>query len=263
MKDFHRSLPGVFANVAATAFCICLSSLPASSQSQYVIIGAEPVSEEFKPGRVLKPVTELNIPGGTSVTLLGEDGSVHKIPGPAAITVTEDDISAATNDGEVKGEENRSTLAKIAGLLAGDVKNSDSLGVARNLGSSKDPKGLADPWVLSVHRSGQGCVKGDNIILGRANDATEVSFSAKAGESEEKNFMWAKGDNQFVLPDALATESRELYLRITGTDVLIDLHKLPDEVDIANPMAVMGWMVEQGCEGQALAFARDLARKAE
>ncbi|MCB1450669.1 MAG: hypothetical protein KDJ67_11225 [Nitratireductor sp.] len=251
------------AGVAMFAVCLSVSFVPANAQSQYVIIGAEPVSEDFKPGRVLKPVTELNIPGGTIVTLLGEDGSVHKIPGPAAITVTEDDISTANKGEQEEGEQNRSTLAKIAGLLAGDAKSSDSLGVARNLGSSKDPKGLADPWVLSVHRSGQGCVKGNNIVLGRANDASEVSFSAKADEGEERNFMWAKGDNQFVLPEAVATASKELYLRITGSDVLIDLHKLPDDVDPANPMAVMGWMVEQGCEGQALAFARDLAKKAE
>ena len=251
------------AGVAMFAVCLSVSFVPANAQSQYVIIGAEPVSEDFKPGRVLKPVTELNIPGGTIVTLLGEDGSVHKIPGPAEITVTEDDISSANKSEEEKGDANRSTLEKIAGLLAGDVRNADSLGVARNLGSSKDPKGLADPWVLSVHRSGEGCVKGDNIVLGRANDAKEISFSAKADEAEEKIFTWARGDNQFVLPEALAPSSKELYLRISGSDVLIDLHKLPDEVDPANPMAVMGWMVEQGCEGQALAFARDLAKKAE
>ncbi|MFZ1813790.1 MAG: hypothetical protein WBO55_03065 [Rhizobiaceae bacterium] len=248
--------------MAAGLFCATLSPQAALAQSQYVIIGAEPASEEFATGRVLSPVTELRIPAGTVVTLLGEDGSVHKVPGPAEIVVTEDDISTSATKGEEEGD-NRSTLSKLASLLAGETKDADSLGVARSFGSQTDPKGLADPWVLSVHKSGEGCVKGDAITIGRASQVGEISFSAQADKGEERNFTWAKGDNQFVLPDSISTKSSELYLRISGEDVLIDLHKLPDDVDLANPMAVMGWMLGEGCEGQALAFARELARKAE
>jgi hypothetical protein len=49
-----------------------------SAGSQYVVLSAQPVVE-LPPGNLFMPSDVINVPAGTVVTLLGEDGSVNPI----------------------------------------------------------------------------------------------------------------------------------------------------------------------------------------
>ncbi|MEC9344442.1 MAG: hypothetical protein VYD64_11425, partial [Pseudomonadota bacterium] len=93
-------------------------ALPAAAASQYVVISAEPSSGDFPAGRVLGVGDSVNVPGDTTVTLLGEDGSVVAIPGPAHVAVTEVALET-TGETADNTEKNRNTLSKLATLLAG------------------------------------------------------------------------------------------------------------------------------------------------
>lgn len=258
--------PRILVAALALAGGIAVHAGPVWAASQYVVISADgPVAEAFPPGRVLVPGDRIELPGGSTLTLLGEDGTVTAIPGPASVGVTEDAIeqdNAATDAAELQ-EKNRSTLAKLASLIASENRASDSLGVSRAIASDGDAKGLDDPWVLSISRSAQGCIRDEPIRLGRGSDKADLSLTVKGDAVETVTELdWKAGQSVIALPDRIPPTTDELLVKVGSRTIFIDLNLLPDEVSADDPMAVLGWMVDEGCDGQALAFARLLAAEA-
>lgn len=252
---------------AAIAAGFALSSLvsfQAEAGSQYVVVASEPPAEEYKPGRVLEVSDTIVIPAGTVVTLLGEDGSVNAIPGPASITVTEDSVETVGEDDVNAREKKRSTISKLAELLSGEKKNADSLGVARSVGTRPKPRGLDDPWVISIHGDGPGCIREGEIRLGRNTDRETLSVAVTGDDQDsEKILTWRKGQADITLPASLPVEKGEIFVRAGAERARISLQPLPESVSIQNPVEVLGWMMESGCQGQALAFTRQLVIEAQ
>jgi hypothetical protein len=236
---------------------------PAYAASQYVVISAEPASGDFPAGKVLVVGDSIVVPENSTVTLLGEDGSVVAIPGPVNVAVTEDALETSGETAD-KAEKNRSTLSKLATLLAGNQKSASSLGVSRGFNAKQEVKGLANPWVLSIHESAQGCVLNEPLRLGRSSPVKAISIEVE-GENNDKvaQLNWPAGESVIELPEKFAPSAREIVVRAGGKSVLIDLNLIPDNVRPDDPMAVLGWMVEKGCDGQALAFTRLLVHQAQ
>ena len=247
----------------ALAAGLLLSSPPADAASQYVVISTEPASNDFPPGKVLGVGDSLVVPENSTMTLLGEDGSVVAIPGPAKVTVTEEALETEGETAE-EAEKNRSTLSKLAELLAGKRSSAESLGVSRGFNAKAQVKGLDDPWVLSIHESGQGCVQNEAIRLGRATFRDRISIKV-AGDDDDAaaELDWLAGEASITLPSRISPRSKELEVRAGGKTVLIDLSLVPDDLDMDDPMSVLGWMVDEGCESQALAFTRLLVHQAQ
>ncbi len=235
----------------------------AEAASQYVVISAEPPVKGFEPGRVLNVADTIDVPEGAVITLLGEDGSITPVPGPARITVTEDEIT--TSRAAEPKEENRGTLSRLADLLAGENKSADSLGVSRNLNKKKEaPKltGLDDPWVLSVNRSASACHKGGTMRFGRATATDDSVLLISATAKEPVRLEWKKGDEVIDAPQ-IAEDAKEIEVRLDGKAALLDVRMLPSDISEAEPMKVLGWMLEQRCDGQALALVKSLSRQAQ
>ena len=241
---------------------------PAWAASQYVVIAAEgSVAEAFPPGKVLVPGDRIEVGDDSKLTLLGEDGTVTAIPGPAKVAVTEDSVRDDTGEAEdlaAEQERNRSTLEKLASLIAGEQRRADSLGVSRGFDAAGRAEGLDDPWVLSVHRTAQGCVRNEPIRLGRRSAAKAITLTVRGDDIDSvTEIEWPAGESVIDLPEKLGPTNAELLVKADGSTVFITLNRLPDDVRVHDPMAVMGWMVDQGCDGQAIAFARLLAAEAQ
>jgi len=232
---------------------------PAFAASQYVIISAEPASQGLEPGRVLELSETLDVPEGVTVTLLGEDGTVNAVPGPANVTVTDNGVGSAQSD------QKRSALAKVAGLLAGENKNAQSLGAARGMndgsGGADAPK--IEPWAIPVDRDGNGCARGAQVLIGRDNPREVLAIALEREGERIAELTWPKGDSFLDLPAARIAELSEFEIRASGKRVLVSLHRLPAEVAEDDALAVLGWMIDHGCDRQAVAFARDLAQQAQ
>jgi hypothetical protein len=243
------------------AFAICLFSpgaiAAALAGSQYVIISTEPAAEGLAPGRVLKVDDSFDVPEGVTVTLLGEDGTVSAVPGPANITITDDGVGAADNG------EKRSAFAKVAGLLAGENKNAQSLGASRgvNDGSGEAPR--IEPWAIPVDRDGNGCARAGEVLIGRDNARTAQSIALEAKGERLANLNWPQGESLLTLPGDKIAVLPEFEIRASGKATLVLLHRLPAEVSESDTLAVLGWMIDNGCDRQAVAFARSLAQAAK
>lgn len=260
------STPKTLAAALALAAGLGIGAGQAWSASQYVVISVEgPVADIFPPGKVLVPGDRIELPEDASLTLLGEDGTVTAIPGPARVAVTEDAVEDDREAAEAaaRQEKNRSTLSKLATLIAGQQRNSDSLGVSRGFDATGRARGLDDPWVLSIHKSAQGCIRDEPIRLGRSSDTRDIALVVRGDDVDHvARLQWKAGESVIDLPEAIPPTSRELLVKAEGKTVFIDLNLLPDDIAASDPMAVMGWMVDEGCDGQALAFARLLAVEA-
>jgi hypothetical protein len=232
--------------------------------SQYVIVAAEPPADAYAPGMVLDVDDTIDIPAGTVVTLLGEDGSVNAIPGPVSVTVTEDSVETVGDNGEQGGQEKKSTLSKIADLIAGEKKNADTLGVARSFSSRPKPKGLDDPWVISIHGDGAGCLREGDIRLGRKSDKETISLAISGNEGTDPvELTMREGVSEITLPKSLDVTAGEIFVKTSNEQALIQLHGLPKEINAQNPVEMLGWMINSGCKEQALAFTRQLVLEAQ
>lgn len=236
---------------------------PAIAGSQYVIVSAEPASDAFPAGKLLAPGDTLNVPEGTIVTILGEDGSVNAIPGPAEVAVTEDAVTTGSRSTEPE-DAKRTTLSKIADLLAGERERAESLGVSRGFNDRPKPEGLDDPWAVSVHDSAAACIRDGELVLARKDPANAIGLSYRIGEAEAvKDQVWRSGESKFTVDHLALPSDTQMVVEAGKEFAKIELRFLPESINLKNPLDVMGWMIESGCDRQAIAFARDLARNAQ
>ncbi len=256
-----------FASFRAGSLCLLAAlcwAAPSFAGSQYAIVSAEPPSDDFPPGKVLGVGDRLTVAAGSVVTLLGEDGSVAAIPGPADVVVTEDAVETSAPADKAAQEEKRSTLSKIAGLLAGEHKRNESLGVSRSFSGRPKPEGLDDPWVLSVHQSGPGCSRDGEIVLGRRDPKNAISLSVKVDDKPAAaDIVWRSGEAKFALPAQMSIGASKLAVQADKDFASIEVKMLPQSVNQKNPLDVLGWFIASGCERQAVAFTRQLAREAQ
>jgi hypothetical protein len=245
-----------FAPVLALT-AMLLSAGSASAASQYILLSVEPQNKELAPGKVFNPGDTLTVPDGVTVTLLGEDGSVSPVAGPASVKITADGQPAADE------KERRTAMEKIAGLLAGKGGEASTLGVARAFGVTRSAGG-GDPWAAPTDRDGHVCQRGSRILLARGQSQTAATLSAKGLAGEAKELFWPAGKGFLSLPGGFRVGDGELEIRFGGDKpTLLMVHALPGAISENDPVAVLGWMAAQKCNVQALAFAQELAAKAK
>jgi hypothetical protein len=240
------------------------SPLAAIAGSQYIVIKSEPALDAFPPGKIFVLNDVLAVPEGATVTLLGEDGTVTALPGPAQVLVTADAAPGAAAPDPAKLEQNRSTLSKIGGLLRGEQGRTETLGVSRSIASGKKPQGLDDPWALSADQSGPGCYRNESAVLARKDDkaAAKVSLRIDGGDPVT-GLVWQAGEASLALPQPVPDGARRLMVEVGSAFASIDLHALPAGIDEKDPLQLVGWMIEKGCQRQAAAFLGQLAAEAQ
>jgi hypothetical protein len=234
----------------------------AAAGSQYVVLSAEPAADELPPGKLFMPSDVINVPAGTVVTLLGEDGSVNPISGPGAFVVTEDALTSDSSQRAGDAQEGPSKLALIAGLLANERQRTESIGGSRTTADQSKPSGLDDPWAVSIDESAPGCIRNGEMVLARQGIGERAVFSVRLGDGEALNdLVWSAGKPTYSLPDPIPPEVKAVTVETNKTSASIEIKTLPASAGAANPLDVLGWMVSSGCKRQALAFVRQLVTK--
>ncbi len=239
-----------------------LAATSAIAGTQYVIVGSEPASDEFPAGKVMAPGDTLVVPQGTAVTLLGDDGSVNTVPGPAEVAITEEAVTTGSRSA-TEGDASRTTISKIAGLLTGERERAETLGVSRSVPGKPSLKGLDDPWTISVHASGPGCIKDGEVVLARSDGSNAINLAFRTGESEgSRDIVWGSGESKFRLEKPVSPTEKKLVVEAGKEFANVELHMMPDAIDQKNPLDVIGWMIDKGCSRQAIAFVKSLGAEA-
>lgn len=244
------------------AAAVLVTAQRAVAGSQYVVLSTEPVVDELPPGKIFMPSDVINVPAGAVVTLLGEDGSVNPISGPAAFVVTEDALTSDSSQRASDGQAGPSNLALIASLLTNERRRTESIGSARTTTDQSKPSGLDDPWAISIEESAPGCIRNGEVVLARRGIGESAVFSVRLGGGESLNgLVWSAGKPTYSLPDPIPAGVKSLVVETNKTSALIEIKVLPENAVLENPLEVLGWMVSSGCKRQALAFVRRLVTK--
>lgn len=245
--------------VAAT---VLVTAQHAAAGSQYVVLSAQPVVDELPPGKLFMPSDVINVPAGTVVTLLGEDGSVNALSGPGSFVVTEDALTSGSLPGTTNAQEGYSKLDLIAALLANERKRTESVGGSRTITDYSTPSGLDDPWAVSIEESAPGCIRDGEMVLAREGIGQSAVFSIRIGDGEPLNgIVWSAGKLTYSLPDRIPPEVKSVVVETDKTSASIEIKTFPKNAVFENPLEVLGWMVSSGCKRQALALVRQLATK--
>ncbi|WFP65787.1 hypothetical protein [Mesorhizobium sp. WSM4904] len=239
------------------AVALVVTAQFAVAGSQYVVLSTEPVVDELPPGKVFAPSDVINVPAGTVVTLLGEDGSVNPISGPAAFVVTEDALTSKSS--QATGDGQASNLALIASLLTNERQRSESIGSARTTADQSRPSGLDDPWAISIEESAPGCIRNGEVVLARRGIGNRAVFSVRFGGGQAlTGLIWNAGKPTYSLPDPIPAGVKSFVVETNKTSALIEIKVFPENAVLENPLEVLGWMVSSGCKRQALAFVHQL-----
>lgn len=241
--------------IISLAFAGVLSvvlSMAVQAANQYVVVFSEPASTAFPIGKVIRINDTISVSLGTTITLLGDDGSINTVRGPASLVVVEEQITATE---EVT--KNRSIFERISDLLIGSRSSSDSLGATRSARDKGTSNAFVNPWAISIHEHGPACVRPDRILLTRSLDLSEMPFTIIADKSKKaESFVWAKDASVFELPYPLVEQASEIIISAGLTVRFAKLNRLPADVDQTNVMSVLGWMLDNNCKAQAIIFAR-------
>ncbi|RVD58799.1 hypothetical protein EN828_19260 [Mesorhizobium sp. M2D.F.Ca.ET.185.01.1.1] len=244
------------------AAAVLVTAQRAVAGSQYVVLSTEPVVDELPPGKIFMPGDVINVPAGAVVTLLGEDGSVNPISGPAALVVTEDALTSGSPQRASDGQSGPSSLALIASLLTNERRRTESIGSARTTADQSKPTGLDDPWAISIEESAPGCIRNGEVVLARRGIGESAVFSVRLGSGQSLNgLVWSAGKPTYSLSDPIPADVKSLVVETNKTSALIEIKALPENAVLENPLEVLGWMVSSGCKRQALAFVRQLVTR--
>ncbi len=250
---------GVLGRALATVFIWAFfSSGTLNAAEQYVIIDVDPELAPLLPGKEFSVGDEITIPAGTTLFLLGEDGSVSEIAGPVTISITVDAPGSGNSENEVV-KESVSTLSRIGEILSGSRVADSAFGGTRSVGLA-----TADPWVIPVDSSSNGCIRDDVVALSRKNSSEQsiisVQFSNKLAEYQ---FKWVRGQSVARLPLGFAEGGTIVSLSVTGIQKSIPLNYLPRSIDRQNDLKVIEWMMDSGCLDQGVALVQQLRSKAQ
>lgn len=218
-----------------------LLAVPVSAWAQNLVVvsGGTP---NLRPGQIVKSDAPLDIPAGSTVTLVSESGKTVILKGPHSGLAGID----------VKGGGDASLVASLSSLLSASGKETSSLGSMRAAGTPPRP---TNPWVIDVGKSGDHCAPASGpqtLWRGKSTKASTVSLKNLGDKSKSKT-NWPAGTSTLVLPSDVALKDGAQYLvRVKGIkrSSKVKLHLVPG--DLPTTAHKVAWMVDKGCKKQAM-----------
>lgn len=234
----HRNM----LTLAIAVFAITL--LPAGADDLVVLESNAPAL----PAGQLIDSESLNLPAGTSITVISANGQSTTIKGPHTGPLPT----------SRKPEDGARISAALSRLIADDATSTSSLGAVRGVEEAADvPMGT-----LSAEYVGAQCLVANTLPgLLRANAAKPESVSLKQVPGNEAEVLWARGQNTTDWPETIPIEDGGVYLlRRAGRTIplKIELHVL--ENDTASQAFNVAWAASQGCTIQAKSGLADLSQ---
>lgn len=225
-------------SVLICAFTFALSS--AAFAADMVIVAS--TAPAFSAGQIIQHDTPLDIPAGSSITVIAQNGQSRTLTGP---------YSGAPGIGSGSGGKD-GVVASLSGLFAGSGQESATLGVMRSI----PPLPPSDPWVVNIGRSGDHCVpaKGSVQFWRAQADRTQILVLKHMGKPRAKSQAdWTQDAQILTWPEDVPRIDGGTYLaRIKDgkTARKVTLHIAPD--GLKSDVHSAAWMADQGCRRQAI-----------
>ncbi len=224
-------------------FLLSLSLIAVTSKAwaqDLVVVSAG--TSKLQLGQIVKSDAPLDIPAGSTVTLVSESGKTVTLKGPHTGPAG---VSS-------KGRGDARLISSLSSLLSASGKETSSLGSMRAAGPPARP---ANPWVIDTGQSGDKCASATGPITlwrGKSKKSTIVSLRNLDDKSKTKT-DWPAGASTLILPsDVTIVDGAHYLLRFKGTRIVrkLKVHLVPG--DLPSTPHKVAWMVEKGCKKQAM-----------
>jgi len=224
----------------------------------YVIIAVDPASDELSVGDRFVPDDKISVPANVTVKLIGEDGSIKDLEGPATYIVTEEELPIGETD--ASREEYQGKLAVIANLLTSDSRKVESIGGTRGTGKAQSSHS-ADPWAIPVDTAGPGCLRDGRVLIWRQSASETESFAIRVDDVQHPGLVWSGSADTFDVSRFVSVTATSLTVERGQNASRISLVRMAPNAVSTNPIDVAAWMASSGCTQQAFAFVRQLASR--
>ncbi|MDH5749677.1 MAG: hypothetical protein OEY85_10250 [Rhodospirillales bacterium] len=223
-----------------------MTSVPALAEfdtAELQMVVVKSTDGALKEGTVINGASPLKLNRGTSVTLIGSDGSIVTLKGPYQ--------KSPAN--ELKGKTKDPGIVKALGALLSQRQISTAaLGVVRSATPAASGQ-LPDPWAVSINRSGDRCIRNDFVVLWRDDATTRDTVTISLPDANlTAQADWAAGDRMLPISSKKFRDRGRYTFELGKQRVLLTLHRVPENVN--GVAAQAAWMAKTGCEIQALAM---------
>lgn len=229
----------------ALLFCLIVLSPALAFAEPLVVIAATSDDKALQPGAILETGTHVDLPKGSSLTLLSQGGQIVKLDGPLS-------KSLVTSEDSDQAPERKWTtaLSTIADVVSKKVERSNVVGSSRD---TDTPLGDAEPdfWVLTVDSSGHRCLHSGGSDLWRKNASERLLIDLRSQEEQAKGLIWDAGANRMKLPQKFVKDGTLVVMKVDQQPRRFNIHVLPDQLSADRLGDVLHWMFAKGCNRQA------------
>lgn len=234
----------------ALAVLALLASSAVGFAADMVIV--ESTAPDLRAGQVITTATRLNIPPGSHIAIIGEDGKVIKLSGPFSGIAAP--AAAATSD--------KGTVQALSRLFADKGPAANSWGTFRGVEIVGDGASPPDVWSVDILRSETVCVPaGTQPALWRADASQPLSAillqeaTGREGAIDlnagQQTLPWPQtpeivDGGSYAIRDADGNGERRLYVRVIPAGTAIGIPQV-------------AWMSDAGCLRQAKALLAQTA----
>lgn len=228
---------------------LTVSLCGSADAAQLVVISS--TAPNLKVGAIVDGAKTIELPPGSTVTLVSSEGRTIKLKGPYK---GQPDPS--------RGAKSNDLLQSLSRLVAGPPENDPSLAVFRSSAGSARP----DVWSIDVGRSGVYCVPPDKSVAlwrAKARKNTVLTLKKIGGQEEQTSKDWLSGEQTMLWPPQVPLSNGATYqarLKGQGKSVNFKLIFVPENLPTHAHRAA--WMADNDCFRQALRLIDALAQTA-
>lgn len=224
--------------VPVLAIFLVWATIPAVAGELVIVASSAP---DFKPGQIIKTDAVIQIPAGTSITVVSQAGKSLTLKGPYAGSP-----APSVQDGG-----DGRLVSSLSNLLLGPGKEKTSLGAVR---AGRLPPPPSEPWAINVHRAGHYCFQAaGSVKLWRAEtDRNWVFFLKNMVDKTKSVADWPAGTNTLDWPSKVTLGDGVTYMarrKNSRSARRLVLHRVPP--DLPSDAHKAAWMAEKGCLDQA------------
>jgi len=235
-----------------TAIVLGLFASPALAE---VVVVATSGDAGLQAGQKLDPADQISLQQGARVTVLSKTGTMRVIDGPYFGPVGGRDD--ALNAGAAVAQ-----WDAVKTFLGDPDARSEVVGASRSAKSDlfTSPSSI---WDVSVDSSGPRCTRASGLVLWRKNATLPLTVSVRGPGVRVTDLDWPKGDNALVMPETFAPEDGPMVVSLDGNLRELSVKVLPKELENAAPGQLLGWLVDNKCERQALSLIAHVPARTE
>lgn len=214
--------------------------------AELVVVSAKGV--DLKAGQQVDGTKPLKLAAGQLLTLIASDGRTIKLKGPY------EDAPAPA-----QAAQGGAVVDSLKNLVIQRGAGSGTLGVVRSGGNEVE---LPEPWIIDVSRPGARCWKeGSEAVFWRAEGTRAADLEIMpADRSWQARARWPDGADRLRMPPSLPLRDGQSYVvTLAGNPAAVVIHGVP--ATLGQDAQRLAWLVEKGCEAQAVALLKAIEGK--